>query len=377
MFLIERLISLSTYAIALAGTAGIMSLMKGRQYKLVLYGYLLLLCLFAFFYQPYITADLFRLREYIEYWIHKPWGELFSYALRNSAPAWVLFSYVTSKFGNINWLQTVACLWTYSNIFYIISHEIDSGNLTGNRRGLMLFFIMGIGSIYLQAISGIRTMLGFSIISRCIYMETVENKGIALHMILYLFAALLHSTSMVLVIARFAFLIIQSEDAYKKIVFSVLVLLLGAFSLYFLRDFVGQAIEKGQNYLTNRDEYSYSWEILIGLLEAVEILYVCRKFHLFYTGVGGMNGYHFIALFCTIWTIISLIALPFSYGVFRRYMIFSSMMCLPLLGQVTSFCQNTREGYNSVRWIWLLASIIFILSILRGDICGYKFIVLS
>ena len=124
MFLLERTISLLVYAFALFVAYQLIARVARKQYKVVLLMYLIALAIFAFNYKPYITADLYRLREYIEYWIHKDLNGVLKYAMRSSTPSWVLYSYALSRLGNINWIQTITCLWCFGNVFYIIGREI-------------------------------------------------------------------------------------------------------------------------------------------------------------------------------------------------------------------------------------------------------------
>lgn len=377
VFLTERLVSLATYGIALFLACYLMGAVARKQYRAILFIYLIALSAFAFFYQPYVTADLYRLREYMEWWIHKPWSDIFSYALRNSAPTWVLYSYILRQLDNINWLQTVTCLWCFGNVFYIVSHEIERNDIHGRNKGLMLFFVMAVGALFLQAISGIRTMLGISIVAFCFYRETIEEKPLVPHLILYLFAALLHSASMILVISRFVFLVIQYKETSKKLLMSLLVLLLGAFSVYYLRDYISGSFEYGQRYLLNKNEYTYFWEILIGLFETIQTVYVLRIFRRRFRYAEGIDGYNAIWKLCTIWTVISVIALPFSYSIFRRYTIFCTIIAIPLLGKLLENEQEiNREKSNFIRLVWTLSLIIFAISGVRGDLCGYKFFVL-
>lgn len=377
MFLTERLVSLATYGLTLALACWLVGSTARKQYKFVIVAYLIVLGAFAFFYQPYITADLYRLREYMEWWIHKPLNEIIPYSLRNSAPTWVLYSYFLRQLDNINWLQTVTCLWTFGNAFYIVIHEIEYDEVQGRNKGIMLFFVMAIGALFLQAISGIRTMLGISIVAFCFYRETIEKKSLVPHMILYLFAALLHSASMILVISRFVFLVIQYKEPIKKVLMSMLVLALGAFSLYYLRDYIQGSFEYGQRYLLNRNEYTYIWEIIIGLFETVQTGYVLYQFRRRFRYAEGMEGYSAIWKFCTLWTVISVIALPFSYSIFRRYTIFCTLIAVPLLGKLIEDEQESEHSRSPMlRTIWMLSLIIFAISGVRGDLCGYKFFVL-
>lgn len=376
MFLTERIVSLLTYAVVLMVTYFLIGRVARKQYKVVLLVYVLILALFAFNYKPYITADLYRLREYVEYWIHKDWTGVIKYALKSTTPSWVLYSYIISKLGNNNWLQTITCLWCFGNVFYIISHEIEQHGIEGKYRSELLFYIMAVGAFYLQTISGIRSMLGISIVAYCFYRETIENKSILVHLPLYLFAALLHTAAMPLVISRFVFLVIQYKSVSKKLLFSVLVLGLGAFSINYLQDYISEALNVGQGYLFGKQEYTYIWEIIIGLIEMLITWYVIGQYKKCYSGDEGMESYNSMRLFCLVWTVISVVALPFSYAVFRRYTMFCTLQSLPLLAKVLRYEQENGNKSVFITNIWLLLMIVFAISGVRGDLCGYKFFVL-
>ncbi len=375
VFLTERRISLLTYALALFLVCWLINRTIEKQWKWILFTYLALLCVFAFFYEPYITADLYRLREYIKYWTDLPWGRLITYAFRHSAPTWVFYSYAINKFGNINWLQTITCLWCFGNVFYIISHEIDRNGLRGERKSLPLFYVMAVGSFYIQTISGIRSMLGLSIIAFCFYRETIEGKQVMWDLPLYLFAAFIHSSVLPMVVARFLYVIIQYKNLAMKAFFAVLILVLGAFSAYYFRDFVNGVFQTGWNYLLGGKEYTYGWEILIGLIETSLTVYVLRRYRILYKGEE--KNYDAIRVFCLIWTVICVVALPFSYAVFRRYTVFCTLISMPLLAKLLNYEQekdnNDPRFYNAV---WIVCMVIFALSGVRGDLCGYKFFVL-
>ena len=164
MFLLERTTSLLIYAFALFIAYKLIAKVAKKQYKVVLFYISNCVGLFAFNYKPYITADLYRLREYIEYWIHKDWVGMIKYAVGTSTPTWVLYSYIVSKLGDINWLQTITCLWCFGNVFYVVSHEIERNEIQGVFKSGVLFYVMAVGTFYLQTISGIRSMLGISIV---------------------------------------------------------------------------------------------------------------------------------------------------------------------------------------------------------------------
>lgn len=380
MFLTERIVSLLTYAVVLMVTYFLIGRVARKQYKVVLLVYVLILALFAFNYKPYITADLYRLREYVEYWIHKDWTGVVKYALKSTTPSWVLYSYIISKLGNNNWLQTITCLWCFGNVFYIISHEIEQHGIEGKYRSELLFYIMAVGAFYLQTISGIRSMLGISIVAFCLYREIVEKKSIVSHLPLWLFAALIHTSTMVLVISRFLFLLVQSRGIIKKILMSAVVFVLAIFSLKYLGGYISGSFEYGQNYLNYTKEYTYIWEIVIGLIETFETLYVLNKYRTKTVGSDSEveeYGLKNLYLFTLIWTVVSVISLPFSYAVFRRYTMLCTVTSIPLVAFLFDTDIEKSESIRIFRILFGLSFIIFALSGVRGDLCGYKFFVIG
>ena len=380
MFLTERIVSLLTYAVVLMVTYFLIGRVARKQYKGVLLVYVLILALFAFNYKPYITADLYRLREYVEYWIHKDWTGVVKYALKSTTPSWVLYSYIISKLGNINWLQTITCLWCFGNVFYIISHEIERHGIEGKYRSELLFYIMAVGAFYLQTISGIRSMLGISIVAFCIYRETVEKKSILSHLPLWLFAALIHTSTMVLVISRFLFLLVQSRGITKKILMSAVVFVLAIFSYKYLGGYISGSFEYGQSYLNNTKEYTYIWEIIIGLIETFETLYVLNKYRtktVESDREAEEYGLKNLYLFTLIWTVVSVISLPFSYTVFRRYTMLCTVTSMPLVAFLLGTAVDELERKRTRNILFALSFLIFALSGVRGDLCGYKFFVIG
>lgn len=373
MFLLERTTSLLIYAFALFIAYKLIAKVAKKQYKVILFIYLIVLAFFAFNYKPYITADLYRLREYIEYWIHKDWVGMIKYAVGTSTPTWVLYSYIVSKLGDINWLQTITCLWCFGNVFYVVSHEIERNEIQGVFKSGVLFYVMAVGTFYLQTISGIRSMLGISIVFFCLYRETVEEKSLVWHLPLWIFAALLHTSTMILVISRFLFLLIQSRGVTKKIAMGIAVLFLALFSFIYFGDFISSSFEYGKGYLKDAKEYTYIWEIIIGLIETFETIYVLKTYRTRCKKNQGDLRYKTLYLFTLIWTVVCVIALPFSYAIFRRFTMLCTLTSMPL---VASLFKLNKE--NKTRKILFgFSFLIFALSGVRGDLCGYKFFVLS
>lgn len=375
MFLIERAVSLLVYALALLFTCFLLKRVVRNQYKFILFLYLTSLCVFAFLYKPYVTADIFRLRKYITYWTSKDWNDMVAYAFTSSHPVWVIYSWILNKFGNENWLQTITCLWCFGNIFYIIGIEIELNEIKNQDKALELFYIMSIGAFYLQTISGIRSMLAVSIVAYCIYRETVMHKNIIWHILLYLFAALIHPMGMVLVISRILFLVFQEHNIGRRIVFTLIAILMMTLLVYYLRDYVNDSFDYGAGYLNNRNQYSYIWEIIIGLIEIIETLYVDLSYRRVNTSLEDANA---LMRFSVLGCVGSLIALPFSYSIFRRFAIFATVLSIPLIYRTLYSKKISCDRYINMKKIIINVSlVIFVLSLLRGDLCGYKFFYFS
>lgn len=380
MFLIERAVSLAAYSFALF--LAYIFIGKSKQYKAVLFIYLLILCLFAYNYKPYVTADLYRLREYIEYWIQKSWPEVIEYAFQSRTPMWVLYSYIITRLGDINLLQTFTCLWCFGNVFYIIAHEIGRQSLRGKQRGCILLYIMAVGAFYLQTISGIRSMLGISIVAFCLYRETIENKKINSHILLYLCAALLHTASMVLVVSRVLFILIQYKGIIYRMLSIVSVLLMALVSFRILGSYIVESFEYGLGYLTASTQYTYIWEVVIGIIELIEVAYVLINFRQITAKkilptTDGTIGNKSLYRFVLIWLIISTVAIPLSYTIFRRFVMFCTIGTIPLVAEAFNL-ESKRKGKKIfTKNIFWLSLLIFLLSVSRGDLCGYKFFVLA
>jgi hypothetical protein len=375
VFLTERAISLLIYALALLFTCFLMKRVVRNQYKIILFLYLILLCIFAFNYKPYITADIFRLREYITYWTSKSWNDMIIYAFGSSHPAWVIYSWILNKFGNENWLQTITCLWCFGNIFYIIGSEIGINEVENQDKALELFYIMAIGAFYLQTISGIRSMLAVSIVAFCAYQEIIKHKNILWHILLYLFAALVHPMGMILVLSRILFLVFQEYDRGRRIILTLIAILMMGLMIYYLRNYIADSFDYGSGYLNNRQQYSYIWEIIIGLIEIVETLYVDISYKRVNSSSETANA---LMRFSILWCVGSLIALPFSYSIFRRFSIFATVLSIPLIYRTLYSLDIDDSKYLNMRkTIIIVSSLIFIISLLRGDLCGYKLFVLS
>lgn len=375
MFFIERISSLFTFSAVLFTAMLGMSILKNNQYKIPLWGYWIALGVFAFIFIPNPSADLTRLHALcVGGWCQNEFYKLAYSLVHTNAPAWMFFSWAVYQIThNENFIQTIACLWSFFNVFYIISSVIQNNNIRKYNRALILFSIMAVGTFYIEVISGMRSMLSFSIICFCIYRELVERKNFIPHLPLYLFASLMHPAGIALITIRIlASVMFQNNIISKIVVFMLCVSLLLGIYLYG-KIYVETAVDLAISYSTDENEYSYIWEVVIGLIEQFQIYFVLYHFKKRYSNTS--FTYTSMARLCLITALISLCGLPFSYAIFRRFTIVASIFLLPVLGKLLS--NQKRVSNMTIKFIWALCFIIYFLSCARGDLCSYKFFMLG
>lgn len=373
MFLIERIVSLLVFSLLLFFTMIMISIINSNKYKIILVLYLFALAILAYFFIPDITMDLYRLHRECFYGVGPfDWNNTLFLMKRSMTPMWIFFEWIIFQlFNDVNFIQTFSWLLGGASIFYLISHTIDYNNIKHSNRALMLFFIMSISSFYMGFIGGIRNMLSFAIIAFCIYRESIENKIILWNIPFYLFAAFLHQAGLALILIY----IFVLATKFKNIIFKLSVFIFSIITLILLinsnSSFIDSIFNKAYNYSNNLEEYVYFWEMLIGFLlqiEACIILFVYGK-------VNYKQSYKFttIAWLSRISLLISFLGLPFSFAIFRRFASASILFSIPLCGLIIS---NYKNKKIFIYTLWIISFVVFLLSIIRGNMCGYKFFIL-
>lgn len=349
-----------------------------RQCRGVLIVYLLILCALAFICIPGETSDFYRLRQYILDWVYLSWGDMIKYAFTRVDAMWVLYSYVLYKLGGSSWIPAVTCLIGYGCFFYIISSEVMRLELNSNSKMVAFMYLMGYGTMYISLINGIRNTLGFAVVAYCLYCDTVEHKGFARYIVLYIFAGLIHPAVLVVVLSRVCFLILQCPRKYR-IPLILAILLAGVLALKYCMPLLKQVYVKAMGYI-NANEYEFQGKrlTLLCMTQIVQVIIVLAYFKLVAyarmvrddrISTESVNGYKSLWLFCLIWTIISLVALPISYNIFYRYSSFVMEVSIPL----TCACLRTEQGcdvrHTDFPRISLYASVaLYIMSITIGSL---------
>ena len=376
MFLIERAIGIGCFYLALFMNSYLFSYVKGKQYKLILSFYLVILCILAFAFEPYETSDLYRLREYMQSWIYFDWQDMLYYAFKRGDPAWVIFSYLTNSLGNINWVQTISCFCGMGLLFSVIIDLVQRFELRGKQKGILLFTALCSGNLFINLISGIRSPLGSIIIFYCIYKELFANRNILVDIPLYIIAAGLHSFSLVLVIIRLFLLAIQGISAISHILAIVGSLAAIAFILIKGQFYIEAAMMKASDYTNNAEEYTYFWAGIVAFLAILLILVLLVWMFKQIKYKHEFIQFKAYGILTTVCTLIGLLAAPFSFAIYVRMTMFAFYLAMPIFAIALHHNLKSSESIVSYYSIKYLIIGIWLISMLRGGICSYKFFVL-
>lgn len=387
MFFYERLIGVGIYSLILVIICFSLIGKNVKAIKRILFIYSVILSILAFLYVPYKTADLYRINRYIEVFKKYSFDKLLKTQVFDSEVGLANILYwAIGKTGIPQLLPAITSFVCYNCIFYIVGKVAKSNHISGKNVAIALFFYMSTGN-YMFVVTGIRCMLGISLLAFCFYRENVEKKFSILHIPLYLIAALIHSFSAVLIAARFLISIFDTKTTpLRKLIYFIL---LGAGIVFVFQNFSGyieEIMEKADSYL-NGDLYSYVWEYIIAVLACIVIVGIFSKRKTINKNSNiKLNVWllYEIALF-----IISL-CVCYEFTIFHRLTTYiMPIIALPLLMTALQVNDNKRKRINknisSVREIPLnLNSVVVFVSLLmllvvcsRGSLSSLKFFVLQ
>lgn len=385
MFLIERLVGVGTYSLTLILICLSLVNATGKQIKRRLNLYIIILSIMAFLYVPYETADLYRIYRFVNDFPTYSFSQLWEEKVLNSEVRYASILYwAIGKTGIPQLLPALTTFVCYSCIFYIIYKTSEKNQISGKNVAITLLFYMSLGS-YVFVISGIRCMLGISLLSFCFYRENVENKFNILHIPLYIIATLIHAFAAVLIMARFVIPIFDTKTtAVRKLMYFIF-LAVGAFIVANnFSDYIGEIIEKADSFLSG-NIYSYIWDYIIGFIVVfvlVSIILRCKK----------IEEYSFLKLNVFRWYITAVLfvalCLCFEFSIFHRTVVYLlPIISLPMLMTIlqTSANQQIEDNtptlgksiyvkpitFNSM--IVVLSLLLLLLSCSRGSLSALKF----
>ena len=186
MFLLERSISVGIYILVLAVVCILLWSKRAREPRKVLFFYTLVLSFLAFLYVPYENADLYRIYELVQKFQNYTFSNLLEqHVIGVESGIANVFYWVIGKTGIPQLLPAITSFVCHSCIFYILCKTAKKNNISGKNIAIALFFYMSTGT-YIFVISGIRCMLGISLLLFCFFRESMERKFNIFHVFLFL-----------------------------------------------------------------------------------------------------------------------------------------------------------------------------------------------
>ena len=372
--LIERLFGVGFYILALGYYYNkIQHARSANSISKYLNHYLILLAVMAFFYVPGESADLYRWRILAEPWKH----ETFSWFWNNRVitkptPVGFLYVYIFQMTGIDGLLPMVCSLGFFGNVFHIFKCEAHRENCSSESVAATLLFFMSSGR-FLEVISGVRCMLAFSIVARFMYDELYEKKSIIRSLPFYLLTVLLHSAAIPLVGIRLFCFIFEKKRSLISTFFNVIVV--GAVCVVGIKvgeDYLDAGMEKANNYLS-KSGYSYLWEYIIATLTLLIVVYLIVELYRRYPDI--IRKHKDSVRFLLILLLIQIVTIR-SYSIYHRFMVVSTIMCIPAMLLFLN-TEESRGRMKSKQNIILISLLILLVACVRGNLCGYKFFLLS
>lgn len=366
-----RIIGVSIYVALLLAFCFLIRRTSKKSVKKVLLLYAVILSVIGFFFVPDKGNDLYRAFDSMQYYSSIPFDQFFNnMVLKSTTPLSLLLYWTVGQLNNPGLLPFIASLVFYFNIFYIFYDYSKKENISNKAMSIGLLVIM-CNSSFFEVISGIRNMLAFSIVLRCIYNEFYNEKPIYKNIIWYLIAILIHPAALAVVFLRLFYAVFQkSKTVLRKVIVVISSICLISFLWFFANDFIMGAIAKGVDYVEN-DGYSYLWETAISLLILLALVFIkyrCGSF-------SSTSQNNKIALQNTrnVSRLIEgiMMIFIFEHSIFFRFGNFNLFFNIPIL--LTYFNSLIKQKNNNYKLAVLYFVLILVITCVRGNLCSLKF----
>ena len=370
MYLFPRLVGVFTYfSITILFFLLLVKCNKKNLGK-ILFVYTIILTIMGYFYVPAESADLSRIWSMMKDFSVNSLNDQIDFAFSTNIPLFHLFSYFISLTGIYSLLPAIASFVFYINSFYIIKDYSEKKNFSSLSIAMTVFVFMCFGQ-FVQVISGIRSMLAFSIIARCVYNEYINNKNILKDFVWYIIASMIHPAALALFLIHLllTFILSNKFSRLKKFVSTLIIILI---LLIFGKDYVQEMVSSANSYLTE-DSYSYIWEYIMAILYLILLLVVFSNLKSVYVDLVLLKKY----VCCFI--LIVFVFIPV-YSIFQRYTVFISILSSPFFmevinnGQVEN-CVHKYSQNKLLQLVFLVSMFILILACSRGNLSGLKFFI--
>ena len=368
-FLVERALGAGLYCLVVM--VAFLAIRNNRlRLKTILNLVLFTLVVMAFFYIPTETADIYRWQVLSRGWMGMRFKDFASVIMmRNATPLGVGIIYVCQKTGINGILPAFCALVFYANVFHIFVITEKKYQISPRIMSLVFLYIMCTGR-FQEVIAGIRNMLGFSIVARCIADEVIKDKSVIKNSIWYLTACLIHSAIIPLVMLRMLFLLFDKKNKNLGLFVNLGFLMVAILFAYrYGMSYVITMYRKARGFLTY-DVYSYFWEYLITILHMPLTIYALWKY---YKKRDRESELYVMETWGVVTTVAEILMFG-SFAIFQRFAAFSSLITIPVMASVLEGQkENDRVTESNLIIICLITLMI---AAVRGNLCAYKFFIL-
>lgn len=374
MFLIPRLIGVTTYAFCLLTTCYCIRRMKYRDIKIMFGLYLISLSAMGFFYVPYNTADLSRLIPIMHFYTSISKEKFLKEVFGSSTPLVPIYYKCIGTLGYDGLLPAITAFIAFLCCFLILYKNAKRIGAAGLCISAALLVFMSRGIFY-QTISDIRSGLSLGIIAYAIYLDKVENKSILLLIPLFLSSAFLHVTGQFVLIYWIAFLLFEPNNRSKIKNFllgGVLIVTIFVFG----RSFINVFIEKGQGFTNSHQSgtgYFSQWESIISIIVIIVVFYclvtIRKKIK-----IGDIDDQGIVRLYHFLFplAILDFLLMFVEFNIFQRLGYFLFMIIGPIIECIIDeeYKSNNKSHYG----VFITIGIILLgIVCIRGDLSALKF----
>lgn len=224
--------------------------------------------------------------------------------------------------------------------------------------------------VYGEVISGIRSMLAFSIIAVCIYDEIYNKRGAIIHIPIYIALALFHSGAIAAIAIYLLFRSFFIEKGWKKIIYALFGIVTIIIFYRFFNNVATRNADRVAALFGGDGGYFYAWEFLFNTIYMLIIVYVLWRTARYYILSEDSSKMRKIAM---IYFIVAIICIRI-YSIYHRFISFASFCTLPVLIEIID--DNEKDDNIIPRRNMIIISILmFVLSGIKGNLNGIKFFI--
>lgn len=333
--------------------------------KKILFLYCLCLSVMGFFFKPNESADLYRINILVKYYSNLSINDFILLVKNSNSFVMLCFYRLIGMTNKYNLLPAITCFICYSNIFYVFNDYSEKNYISNKAKSIALLVIM-CNSSYFECISGIRTMLAFSILIRCFYNEMYNNKKVISNLFFYILACSIHLISVVIIVVKFICntFDIRKNEKNNNIIFKPLLIISFIILIFLGKNYINGAVDKAIYYIYNRN-YTYIWEniltVLLFLLIIIIQSYIKKD--------NDKNIIRNKRISRAIQLLI--IIFCFEHNTFFRLNNFNLFLNIPII--LTSLDYLIKKNNKNYKYITFFSIIILIISCARGNLCSLKF----